>query len=429
MRTARSTEARLGWPIWLYFACIMLPVRFTVGPLQMTSLRLYMLMILPVLLYKLAKKGRISVDVLLLLFVAWAFVAMLMNTPAQAIEHAGITLLELYGGYALARCYVTCVAQFQTLIKTLTWLICACLPLAVFETLSGRPIVVEAISALPGTNSVDILTIAPRLGLERVQAVFAHPIHFGLFCSTAIALLFVGLSDCLSLTKRLAGLSVIVLTAFLALSSGAFLSVLIQLFLISWALLFAGLKRRWLWLLGGCVIAYVFVDLVSNRTPMRVFFSYATFSAHNAYWRGLIFEWGMINVWDNPIFGIGLNDWVRPHFMHSGSMDNFWLAVAVRYGLPGFALLACAWVIGITRVARSNPSPLQLAWLFCMVGLTFTLCTVHVWTAVYSFVFFLLGAGQFLAASRPQPLLLNSPEPTFQRQFRASFTRQIGRAS
>lgn len=429
--TLGHTTTRLGWPVWVYFACIMLPIRFTIGPLQMTGLRLYVLMLIPFLLYKLAQRDRVSVDFLLFFFVLWTYVAMVVNTPAQAVEHAGITLLELYGGYAIARCYITTAALLQRLIKTLTWLILCCLPLAVFETLTGRPIVVEAIAAVPGLASVDVVTIAPRLGLERVQAVFAHPIHFGLFCSTAISLLFIGLSDCLTATKRIMGLAIIVVTAFLALSSGAFLSILIQVFLIGWALLFAKLPHKWVWLLLGCGAAYVFVDLISNRTPIRVFFSYATFSAHNAYWRGLIFEWGMVNVFDNPVFGIGLNEWVRPHFMHSGSMDNFWLAVAVRYGLPGFALLAVAWIVGIARVAKSNASgePLKTAWLFCMLGLTFTLCTVHVWTAVYSFVFFLLGAGQFLASSRTQPLLLLDPKGPFQRQFRASFTRSTGTAS
>lgn len=422
---AHHAATRLAWPVWAYLACIVIPIRFTLGPLQMTGLRLFVLIILPYLLYRLACERRIALDWLLLLFVGWVFVAMQANTPAQAIEHAGITLLELYGGYAIARCYITSKDHLRALTKALTALILLCLPLALFETFSGRPILVEAITALPGLNSVDIVTIATRLGLHRVQGVFAHPIHFGLFCSTAISLLFIGLSDRVSLLKRSIGAGFVILITFLALSSGAFLSVVIQLFLIGWALVFARLRRKWLWLLAACVAGYVFIDLVSNRTPVRVFFSYATFSAHNAYWRGIIFEWGMINVWDNPIFGIGLNDWVRPHFMHSGSMDNFWLAVAVRYGLPGFGLLACAWVNGLVRVARSTTAktPLKTAWMFCMIGLTFTLCTVHVWTAVYSFVFFLFGAGQCLANRQQAPLLLTNPKLKFQRRYQSSFSR------
>jgi hypothetical protein len=421
---------RLAGPVLAYMICIILPIRVMAGPLQLTTLRLYMLAMLVPLFIHLARSRRFrptGPDICLTLFVLWVGVAMSVNTPAQAVEHTGITTLELLGGYFLARICILNPGQFYALTKTLTLLIMLCLPLAVFETVTGRPPLIELIRAIPALSSVEIVSIAPRLGLERVQGVFAHPIHFGLFCSTAVSLLFLGLSQHLSLGIRLAGLACITITAFFALSSGAFLSVLIQLFLISWATIFAGLKRKWLVLLAACAVAYVFVDLVSNRSPMRVFFSYATFSAHNAYWRSLIFEWGMVNVWNNPIFGLGLNDWVRPHFMYSGSMDNFWLAGAVRYGIPGFLLLAAGWGWGLIRVARSlTPYPhLKAAWLICIIGLSFTLATVHVWTAVYSFVFFLFGAGQWLAAPVTRPTA--PTDLTFTRPFTSGFSRMVPR--
>lgn len=425
MNTAPPTD-RLPRPVLLYLICIVLPIRFMAGPLQMTTLRLYMLALVVPLLIHLARTRSFrptATDISLALFTLWVGVAMSLNTPAQAFEHTSTTALELLGGYLLARICIQTPGQFYALIKTLTLLILLCTPLAIFETFTGRPPLVELIRALPALSSVEVVDIAPRLGLERVQAVFAHPIHFGLFCSTAVSLLFIGLSQQLSLARRVTGTALITVTAFLALSSGAFLSVLIQLFLIGWGVVFAGLKRKWLLLLVSCAVAYIFVDLVSNRSPMRVFFSYATFSAHNAYWRSLIFEWGMVNVWNNPVFGLGLNDWVRPHFMYSGSMDNFWLANAVRYGIPGFALLVAGWGMGLVRVARSQtPYPhLKAAWLICMVGLSFTLATVHVWTAVYSFVFFLFGAGQWLAApAKTAPL--QSPL-TFTRPYTAGFDR------
>lgn len=416
-----SLPNRLAWPVWIYLACILLPIRFMLGPLQMTSLRLFTLIFLPVLLWKLARQARIPTDLILLAFVGWTYVAMQVNTPAQAVEHAGITLLELYGGYAIARIYITNAAQFSRLIRAITILILLCLPTAIFETLTGTPILIQAIASLPGINSVDILTIAPRLGLERVQALFAHPIHFGLFSTTMLSLLLIGLRAQMALGWRILGCAFLLLATFLSLSSGAYLSALIQLFLIAWAQGLHRVRHKWLLLLLGCVFAYLFIDLVSNRTPIRVFFSYATFSAHNAYWRGIIFEWGMINIRDNPIFGIGLNDWVRPHFMHSGSMDNFWLAIAVRYGLPGFTLLLAAWVWGLYTVTRSAPHPLKSAWLYCMIGLSFALCTVHIWTAIYSFVFFLFGAGQFLGASRTRNKKL--PATTTRQERAQTFTR------
>ena len=50
--------------------------------------------------------------------------------------------------------------------------------------------------------------------------------------------------------------------------------------------------------------------------------TYFTFSTTSAYNRIIIFEYGSAEVMRNPIFGIGLGDWIRPVWM-SDSMDNF----------------------------------------------------------------------------------------------------------
>jgi hypothetical protein len=138
--------------------------------------------------------------------------------------------------------------------------------------------------------------------------------------------------------------------------------------------------------------------------------SYATFSAHNAYWRSIIFEWGVKNLLGDagldipaaPWFGLGMNDWVRPSYMHSGSMDNFWLVIAIRYGIPGLVLLLIGYVFAIVKVMRRNFDDnfgllqVRRAWVFTFLGLSFTLSTVFVWTNIYSFVFFVFGAGIWL---------------------------------
>lgn len=413
-------------PVTIYLALVVLPIRFMVGPLQMTGLRMYLLiMLVPLAVAALRRKPSLP-DLLLPLFVLWAGVCMFVNTPAQVIEHTGAMFLELAGGYYLARSFITNADQFRALIRVLTALVLLCFPLAIYETMTGAPPLINFITTIPGLASVDVVDIVPRLGLERAQVVFAHPIHFGLFCSAAVSLFFIGLSRELGLMTRLAGLTLIATTAFLALSSGAFIAVLLQLLLIGWALFFRRTSHRWWLLLAAIAAVYIFVDLVSNRTPIRVFMSYATFSAHNAYWRGLIFEWGMVNVWQNPVFGLGLKDWERPHFMYSGSMDNFWLALGVRYGVPGFLLLITAWALGLLRVARASVEdrPLRRAWMFCLISLTFTLATVHIWTAIYSFSFFLLGAGQWMAQRGTKPV--SAHPPRFTRPFQPRFERSSG---
>jgi hypothetical protein len=131
----------------------------------------------------------------------------------------------------------------------------------------------------------------------------------------------------------------------------------------------------------------------------------------------MIFEWGIANVLGSaekdipasPWIGIGLNDWIRPWFMGSSSVDNFWLLMAMRYGMPGFLLLALGYAWGLTLAMRrdltADPvlSQIRRAWVFTFVGLTFTLSTVHVWTSIYSFTFFMFGAGMWLLTARPAP--------------------------
>jgi hypothetical protein len=117
----------------------------------------------------------------------------------------------------------------------------------------------------------------------------------------------------------------------------------------------------------------------------------------------------MINVWGSPIFGIGLNEWVRPFFMRSGSIDNFWLVNAVRYGIPGFLFLILGYLPTLWWIGRRNFDAdqrlwlLRRAWMFTFAGLTLTLCTVHVWTSIYSFVFFLFGAGMWFLTTQVSP--------------------------
>jgi hypothetical protein len=406
-------HARLAPPALLYLFCVMIPIGFNVGPLATTSLRLLMMvMLLPLTLRLLqGRYGRVILtDVLFFLHIGWALIALAVNNPTQFVQQTGSVGVEFLGGYLIGRAYVRTADDFVALCRWLVLLVLCTTPFAVFEALTGRPLIIEVLRRIQ-VAAVGIVTIEGRLGLERVQASFAHPIHYGLFCSVAFSLGFVALRGISSTLWRYITSAVVALSGFLALSSGALLAILLQIALISWAAVFSGFRRRWWLLVGLFVIAYIVIDIFSNRTPIRVFMSYATFSAHNAYWRSIIFEWGLKNLWGSPWFGIGLNDWVRPDFMHSGSMDNFWLVMAVRYGVPGFIFLAIGYVWSIFLVMRRNfdsdglLAQIRRAWVFTFLGLSFTLTTVHVWTNVYSFVFFMFGSGIWLiaAASTERP--------------------------
>ena len=424
-------SGRLPWQVTVYLFCVVIPIWFNAGPLLMSTLRLFlMVMMIPVVIRLLmGAYGRVIItDWLFVAHTLWMAVALGVMSPQAVVTQVGSVGMEFMGGYVIGRAYVRTPEVFLALCRALMLIVLCLTPFAIHEAHTGRPLIVEWIQRLPVINSVGIVSIDQRLGLERVQGPFAHPIHFGLFCSVAFSLTFVALKGVAGNTRRWITATIVAATGFLGLSSGAWLAIILQIALIAWATVFDRIRWRWWLLVGLFALAYVVIDIFSNRTPIRVFMSYATFSAHNAYWRGLIFEWGIANVLGSveksipasPIFGIGMGDWVRPHFMNSGSMDNFWLVMVVRYGVPGFLLIAIGYAVVISRVMRrdftTDPvlSQIRRAWVFTFLGLTFTLCTVHVWGSVYSFVFFMFGAGIWLITAEPARIdaaVLATPDP------------------
>jgi hypothetical protein len=415
---------RLPLPVVLYLFCVIIPIGFQAGPLYMTSLRLMLLIVtIPLMVQILSGRyGRVNIaDIFFTAHIAWAAVALFVNhDPAKATEQIGSVGMEFLGGYAIGRAFIRTPETFTALCRVLVAVVCVSFPFVVFEALTGRSLLLEFVRGLPGVSTyADFPNAAKwmRMGLQRSQFTFAHPIHYGLFCSVAMSLSWIGLKGATSTAWRVASTLIIGICGFLSLSSGAVLAMVLQLGLFFWAAVFVRVQARWWILLGLSILAYITVDLLSNRTPVLVFLSYATFSAHTAYWRVIIFEWGMVNVWANPIFGLGLNDWVRPHWMNSGSMDNFWLVMAVRYGIPGFMLIAVGFLIPLIRVIFLDFSnapavnQLRLAWTFSFVGITFTLCTVHIWTNLYSFIFFMFGAGMWFLSYTIPSIYGQRPSP------------------
>lgn len=406
-----NNSGKLALPVVLYLVAVMLPIGFNLGPIYLNLVRLVLLMaVVPLTLRLFAGSyGRLLVpDFCFFLFIAWMTITTTINDPDRVLENVGSTSIEFIGGYVLGRAYIRTAADFIRLSRALVMMIILTTPIALYELYTNVPPLLTLLQRLPGIRTEWIVQSDDemRMGLYRVQAMFPHPIHYGMFCSSGFALCFIGLKGVYSNTRRYLALAVITFCTFTSLSSGALLPIFMQTGLIAWALLFRKTEKRWLILALLCALGYVALLFLSNRPPIIVVMSYATFSAWNAYWRALIFEYGIQNVWANPWFGIGLTaDWVRPVWMGPSSVDNFWLVVAMRYGLPGIALLGLGylqplWSIGFRRFDPAKAIwPLRRAWLMVFMGLTFSLSSVHVWSTLYSFVFFLFGAGMWFLTS------------------------------
>lgn len=403
-----SKDIRLPLVVALFLFAVCAPVSFSVGSLSLTPIRI---LLIPIIIKSSVDllRGKFGpilfVDVFFFLHMAWVALALSMNNPDRVIEFAGSTALEFMGGYLVGRGYIRSQAAFLKLIRALMFLVIFLLPFAVIEAVFNRPLLLEVWDKVPGVRSLPNPSMGKRFGLDRVQVMLPHPILFGLFCSSVFSLCVIGLQGLYSNATRLFSGFAILACVFLSLSGGAYMSIILQIGLITWAALFANVKIRWLLLLGFFCVSYIIVDLLSNRTPIMVFLHYLTFSADTAYWRTIIFSVGMENVWANPLYGVGLNDWVRPRWMRSGSMDNFWLVMAVRYGIPGFLTLAIPYIWAVWKISRRDFDHsavlwrLRRAWVFTFFCLSFSLATVHIWASSYSFIFFLFGAGMWMITS------------------------------
>lgn len=412
-------DRRLALPVKLFLLGIFLPIGFSIGPLQLNIVRL-ILMVMAVPLFFQLLSGRfgrmLPVDYFFIAHVAWMSIALSVNNPDQVVQQAGSVGLEFLGGYLLGRAYIRTRRQFMTFCQMAIWAIVLLLPLWIIETQTGRSLIIDMINRLPGVSSFAIMNTDVRLGLERVQGPFPHPISFGLFCSLMVPICFFAFRQSMSTGKRLLLATLVFLSAFLGLSAGVLMALTLQMGLIIWYLLLRNVTGRWLILTGLFVLIYIIVDLLSNRDPIRVFITYMTFSPESGYWRLTIFDWGWMNIFGSaengippaPIFGIGLNDWIRPVWMVSPSVDNFWLLTTMRYGVPGFLFLVIGFFWAVWAVGRKNLEgdeellDIRRAWVFVFVGMSVTLTTVHIWFTLYSFVFFFLGGGIWLLSAQPR---------------------------
>ena len=88
-------------------------------------------------------------------------------------------------------------------------------------------------------------------------------------------------------------------------------------------------------------------------------------------------------------------------------MDNFWLVVAVRYGLPALLmllglLLGLVWAVGQRKNLPPEWRRARHAWAFTLFGITVAAATVHLWNALFVLFLFLIGAGAWLLDAKPR---------------------------
>ncbi len=403
-----SDSPKLSMFVVLFLIGLCIPIQLMIGPTRLSAYRIILLAaILPAIVNWMSDRNIkvCTTDILMLLLgVTGAISLIVADGFGNSIESSVIFFVETCGPYFIARSYIRTPEHFEKFSKLLYYSVLFFLPFAIIENLTDRTLILETLGKIfPVWKNVWDFK---RLGLERAQVVFEHPILFGVYCACAFCLCIHVYNYGRGFFRTVFTSSLAFLAAFASLSSGALTMMAAQLFLTLWDRILKPVPRRWFLFAILCVMAYVAIDILSNRTPIQVFVHYLTFSSHNSYTRILIFESGMEALQLRPWFGYGLtNELVMKWSWLTTSIDNFFLLMAVRHGVPVFFVLLFALIFVYVRICRAKITDRRVnayraGLLICLGGLIVAGITVHYWNAVYCLFMFFMGAGMWVAEYR-----------------------------
>jgi len=384
---------------FLIVLCMPITIAFYAGTVLITPYRIYMIALLPYLVFSLATDKSLKAglaDIFVLCFSAWT-VMCVVNNISDGVQRSGQYVLETISAYLLARVTIRSIDDLLYAVRRIFLFSFIAFVLAVPEAITHKKFIMDSTSSLTGmpyAKYVDGTDV--RLGMRRPQAFFSNTILYGLFCTSCIALVWY-ITD--SIKGRLWRLAVLGGATFFSLSSAPLLAMNVQLVMILGEYLTRGLKGRvplTLWLTGLTVVV---TNLTTNSGVIGFIVNHLTFNSVSAYNRILIWNWGTYNIMQHPIFGLDADNWVRPPFMKP-SCDNYWIVITMLGGIPALIFLVSAlgvifWRFGHIDVRRLPPiyAQFRTGWFFSYIAFAFTGFSVMFFGGIQPLFFFMLGLG------------------------------------
>jgi hypothetical protein len=415
---------RVPLPVVLLIASLLCPTELSVyvAGLRLPPHRIALIILFPIAIYRLMLRPDIRIHAF-----DWAMIAYNVATlavfdhhgiqyigpdltPSNGLVYGGSLALESLAGYLVARAWIRDQEQFRAALRLLVVAALVAGLIALPETLLGRHFTHDLLQSL--TGYVHPRDTEQRLGLTRAYGTFDHPIHLGTFCASVMALAWYSVRGGLPRWGR----AVAVLCAtFTALSSAPLLCCAVQGALIGWDRITRGIPSRAMMSFGALGVLYLAASMVMTRSPIAFVATGMTLDSWTGYYRLVIWENGLENVWANPWVGLGLADWERPAWMASASVDAFWLVIAMRAGIPTFLLMMLAITLLIravvvrgTRARDPGVRAFARAWIFSLIALSLAACTVHYWNALYAYFFFFLGLAGWIADPKRVPAAIRA---------------------
>lgn len=394
-------------PVILVILSFICPTELSlvVGDLRLSPHRVAFLVFLPFAFYRLATRPDTqlrSYDFPFIALAFWQTGVFTYHAGAEGLAFGGSWALESLGGYAIARAYIRDLETLRAAMRIVFLSIVLAAMIATLDTLTTSYFTHELLRSILGGEPMPAVEL--RRGIARAASTFDHPIHYGTYCATMFALIWLSEPKRMRRYLRAAGMTV---AAVLAMSSAPLLSLGLQGMMLTWDRWTRGFNLRTHLTLAILAGLYIGVMFVSNRPPIQLLITGATFDPWTGLYRMMIWEHGLTNVWQNPWTGLGLADWERPKWMVSSTIDAYWLVLPMRSGIPallilvtGIVLIARGVVARGTRAADLQHRRASMGWMISLVAFCLLGATVHFWNVPHALLFFFLGLGSALADPR-----------------------------
>jgi hypothetical protein len=352
------------WPIVLVIYATLVPreVAIHAGDNYIYMDRLALLITLPWVLGNFMRGGLKMVlpDWLVMFTAIWMVIAIAQDHGFDRALVTGTAIsFDTIAGYFVARVAFRSLDDMRrVLILCAPAFFFAALTLPI-ESLSHRLIIRPFFGQIFGQvrlsggseKLIDIVREDTRFGFVRAYGPWEHPILAGLHLATLPGVYWKSGIRGAPFLMALAAAAF----AFFTFSSAAVLG----LGLVVGALFYDAMTRKveglsWPLLLFTVVLGLMVTSVVTNSGVITLLIRYATLDPTTGYFRLAIWQYASISVWQHPLYGIGFDNYRRPDWMVTASIDAHWLLLAVRYGLPVALAMFAASILAIGGLVRAE---------------------------------------------------------------------------
>jgi hypothetical protein len=341
------------------------------------------LLFLPAL-SKLLRPGRhfLLSDILVFFTAAWMIGSRFQDDGLNASAVAEV--IELMGGYVVARAYFFGRPALQDFMRAFKILTAIVIILASLEPFAGRNVVTAVTSTLFHT---DVFGTQYRYGIVRAQSTIEDSELYGTLCCIAGAL-------CLYLepagVRRFLWVSFCFFGCLLSISSGPIAAFGI---VVATHLYDRVLKQfTWRWKAYGMAVGgfVAGVYLIASK-PTSWLISHMTLDPQTGFFRLYVFDYMFEHIAIFPFKGWGFVPIGSDEFLSQVTVDSVWIVCALRFGIPMIVFLLLsniATFFPTTPRLRGNKRDPQVdnagtGFTFALVCFMGIGLTVHFWNAIW----------------------------------------------